>query len=309
MEKEVFSVLALDGGGSKGMYTLGVLKELELKLGGKLHEHFDLVYGTSTGSIIASLVALGYDIPAIEKLYLELIPKIMCGNSKEERSWHMKEQADKIFADQKFNAFKTLVGIVALNYDKQTPLVFKTDIQQAHGMKQSFQPGFGCAISDAVQASCAAYPIFAMKQVKTENQGLVNAVDGGFIANNPTLFSLIDSHKAAGQSEENIRILSIGTGRFVEKPLNWKTRLLRRFKMTQFIERVFTANTVSNEVLTKLLYPDLNIVRINDTFAEPEYGTNMVEVNEDKLKTMSRLGRDSYAKHENELLRLFNLTR
>jgi uncharacterized protein len=309
MDNKVFNVLALDGGGSKGVYTIGVLKELELKMGGRLCQHFDLIYGTSTGSIIASLIALGNDMPSIEKLYLDLIPKIMCGNSKEERSAHLKKQADIIFADKKFDAFKTLIGIVALNYDKQTPLVFKTNIQQAHGMKQSFLPGFGCTISDAVQASSAAYPIFEMKQVSTENQGLVNTVDGGFIANNPTLFALIDAHKAVGHSEENIRILSVGTGMFIEKPLSRFTTFLKRFKMTQFIERVFTANTVSNETLTKLLFPDLKIVRVNDTFAQPEYGTNMVEVDLGKLNKLSQLGRDSYAKHEKEIIFLFNLSK
>lgn len=305
--KKVFKVLALDGGGSKGIYTLGVLKELELKLGGKLHEHFDLIYGTSTGSIIASLISLGNDIPTIEKLYMELIPEIMCGNSKQKRSFDLKVQADKIFQNNTFEAFKNSVGIVAMNYDKQTPLVFKTNINQAHGMKQSFLPGFGCTISEAVQASCAAYPIFDIKQIHTQNQGVINAIDGGFVANNPTLFALIDSHKAVGHSEENIRILSVGTGKFVEKPLSWKFRVLKKFKMTQFIERVFAANTISNEVLTKLLYPDLKIIRISDTYAEPEYGTNMVEVDKEKLNKMNQLGRDSYAKHEREIIMLFDL--
>jgi uncharacterized protein len=308
-KKEMFTVLALDGGGSKGIYTLGVLKELELKLGGKLHEHFNLIYGTSTGSIIASLIALGNDIPTIEKLYLKLIPEIMCGNSKQKRSLSLKKQADKIFLNNTFEAFKTSVGIVALNYDKQTPLVFKTNINQAHGMKQSFLPGFGCTISEAVQASCAAYPIFDIKQLNTQNQGIINAIDGGFVGNNPTLYSLIDSHKAVGHSEENIKILSVGTGKFVEKPLSWKFRILKKFKMTQFIERVFAANTTSNEILTKLLYPDLKIVRVNDTFAEPEYGTNMVEVDAKKLNKINQLGRDSYAKHEKEIVTLFNLSK
>ena len=44
-------ILTLDGGGSKGFYTLGVLHELEAMLGSRLHERFDLIYGTSTGSI------------------------------------------------------------------------------------------------------------------------------------------------------------------------------------------------------------------------------------------------------------------
>jgi uncharacterized protein len=50
-------ILSLDGGGAKGFYTIGVLKGIEGMLDGKLHEHFDLVFGTSTGSIIASLIA------------------------------------------------------------------------------------------------------------------------------------------------------------------------------------------------------------------------------------------------------------
>lgn len=60
----IFRVLALDGGGSKGFYTLGVLYELEAMLGCRLCERFDLIYGTSTGSIIGTLLALGY--PTLE---------------------------------------------------------------------------------------------------------------------------------------------------------------------------------------------------------------------------------------------------
>jgi patatin-like phospholipase/acyl hydrolase len=41
--------------GAKGFYTLGALKEIEGLTGGKLWERFDLVFGTSTGAIIAAL--------------------------------------------------------------------------------------------------------------------------------------------------------------------------------------------------------------------------------------------------------------
>ena len=57
-------VLTLDGGGAKGFYTLGVLKEIEAMVGCPLHQKFDLVFGTSTGAIIASLIALGHVHPA-----------------------------------------------------------------------------------------------------------------------------------------------------------------------------------------------------------------------------------------------------
>ena len=49
-----FRILSLDGGGAKGFYTLGVLKEVEALVGVPLCEKFDLVYGTSTGAIIAA---------------------------------------------------------------------------------------------------------------------------------------------------------------------------------------------------------------------------------------------------------------
>jgi uncharacterized protein len=58
----VLRVLTLDGGGAKGFYTLGVLKEIEAMVGCPLHQKFDLVFGTSTGAIIASLIALGHSV-------------------------------------------------------------------------------------------------------------------------------------------------------------------------------------------------------------------------------------------------------
>jgi patatin-like phospholipase/acyl hydrolase len=67
-------VLSLDGGGAKGFYTLGVLRELEGSVG-PLHQKFSLIFGTSTGSIIASLLALGKTVEEIHALYKD--PRIM----------------------------------------------------------------------------------------------------------------------------------------------------------------------------------------------------------------------------------------
>lgn len=52
----VFRVPSLDGGGAKGFYTLSALKEIEALVGCPLCEKFDLIYGTSTGAIIATLL-------------------------------------------------------------------------------------------------------------------------------------------------------------------------------------------------------------------------------------------------------------
>lgn len=70
-------LLSLDGGGAKGFYTLGVLKEIEAMLGQRLCERFDLIFGTSTGAIIAALLALGHSVDEIHALYREHVPAVM----------------------------------------------------------------------------------------------------------------------------------------------------------------------------------------------------------------------------------------
>jgi len=305
MTKERLRVLVLDGGGSKGVYTLGVLEELEKKIG-NLSDFFDLIYGTSTGSIIASLIGLGYSVSEIKVLYLDLIPKILVGSSKTKSS-NLKKEGDKIFGDKKFDSFKTNMGIVAMNYERQTPLIFKTNIEQAYGMKSSFIPGFGCTISDAVQASCSAFPLFDIKTIQTTNKDEISVVDGGFVANNATLFAIIDSNKAFGFDETCIDLLSVGVGKYKEKPVNFKSRLFGLFKISQLVSWSFTTSTNTNEIMTKLLYPNLNMERVNDSFTDHKYKTNMLEKNPEKLKKMIQLGQRSFGEYESKIDALFKL--
>ncbi len=74
-------ILALDGGGIRGALTLGYLQKIEDILKAKssapsnfrLCQHFDLIGGTSTGSIIAAALAIGMRVSEIKELYFELI--------------------------------------------------------------------------------------------------------------------------------------------------------------------------------------------------------------------------------------------
>jgi patatin-like phospholipase/acyl hydrolase len=72
-----YRVLALDGGGAKGFYTLGVLREIEGLVGMPLHEKFDLIFGTSTGAIIAAMLALGHSVDEIHELYKKHVVSVM----------------------------------------------------------------------------------------------------------------------------------------------------------------------------------------------------------------------------------------
>ena len=98
MAENNFRILSLDGGGSKGMYSLGVLGQLETHLEkGPLCNSFDLIYGTSTGAIIAALIGLGFEIKTICELYLKLIPDVMSPEEPSVRTSKLEEYAERIF--------------------------------------------------------------------------------------------------------------------------------------------------------------------------------------------------------------------
>ena len=75
-------MLTLDGGGVRGAITVAFLERIEeilhQRLGKQvsLGDWFDLVGGTSTGSIIAGALALGYSVEDVKRFYLELAPRI-----------------------------------------------------------------------------------------------------------------------------------------------------------------------------------------------------------------------------------------
>mgnify|MGYP001366527019 CR=1 FL=1 len=108
-----FYVLSLDGGGSLGFYTLGVLEGIASLVGEPLCKKFHLIYGTSTGSIIASLIALGKNIQEISEIYERYVPKIMLKKSAYERSKALRDCAIKedVFGQRMFNSssFQTLI--------------------------------------------------------------------------------------------------------------------------------------------------------------------------------------------------------
>lgn len=163
-QSALFRVLALDGGGAKGFYTLGVLREIEGMIKCPLHERFDLVFGTSTGAIIAALIAQGHSVENIHALYQKYVPLVMQRKTAQEKSNALHDLGVKVFGNQKFDAVKTNVGIVATRWVIERPMIFKGNIEQAHGRTGTFVPGFGCTIADAVEASCSAYPFFNRKK-------------------------------------------------------------------------------------------------------------------------------------------------
>jgi predicted acylesterase/phospholipase RssA len=303
----VCRILSLDGGGAKGFYTLGILRELEGMLGGSLHERFDLIFGTSTGAIIAALLGLGKSVKEISALYEEHVPTVMKMKSAGNKSAALKALADVVFEQQKFEKMKTGVGIVTTKWEIERPMIFKTSIAQAHGRMGTFAPGFGVTISDAVQASCSAFPFFDRKIVKTDKNDLVELIDGGYCANNPTLYAIADATMALKLPPEKIRVVSLGVGVYPapKQSLFSKARWKQKLLSVQLLQKTLEINTQSMDQLRHILFKDVPTVRISDTFDRPEMATDLFEHDMAKLNRIRQRGAESFAKNETELQRLF----
>ena len=297
-----YYILSLDGGGSLGVYTLGILAEIEQMLDKPLHETFDLIYGTSTGAIIASLLALGKNVEAIQDFYFQYVSAVMGKKFAKARSKSLRHSVDKVFGNNKFDKFKTNIGIVATDIESRKPIVFKSNLTQAHGRSASFLPGFGCTIADAVVASCAARPYFKAVQLDTSNYGIRKIIDGGFIANNPSFFALTDALYALQIQPKDICILSIGTGSF---PLRhqFAIKFIEKFSPTFTTLARASSNTV--DTLFNLLFKDICVVRIDESFTDNRYRTHFLENRDDKLQKIFQLGRDSFGSNEAKLNNFF----
>lgn len=297
-------ILSLDGGGAKGFYTLGVLREIEATLDRPIHDEFDLIFGTSTGSIIAALLAIGHTVEEIHALYRTHVPSIMKAKRPSEKSSELHKAAKLIIGDLRFDAVRTGLGIVATKWQQETPMIFKSRETQAHGRRATFVPGFGCSISDAVEASCSAFPFFQKKKIITTAGDEFDLFDGGYCANNPTLYALADATQSLGFAPRDCRVLSVGCGQYPEPKRGPIARRIKSFLSVQLLQKTLEVNTASMDQLRRILYAHVPTVRISDTFERPELATDMFEHDLAKLGLLRQQGAESFARYEGEITAL-----
>lgn len=226
-------ILALSGGGIRGVITLGYLERIEQILRQRynnpslcLSDYFDLIGGTSTGAIIAAALAVGYEVSRIRQLYLEL-GKYVFGR----RYW--RRWAALYDSDPLRRALEAELGKVELGdqYKIKTGLCIITKRADTgstwplhnhpHGMY--YQHNCGMLLSDIIRASAAA-PIFFQPVFLDVGRGEVGSfVDGGVsMFNNPTMELLLLAtlkgypfHWSTGQDQ--LMIVSAGTGTWEER--------------------------------------------------------------------------------------------
>lgn len=295
-----YRILSLDGGGAKGFYTLGVLAEIEGMIGCRLSERFDLIFGTSTGSIIGSMIALGMSADEIHDLYRKFVPEVMRLKTAPQKSAKLAELASEIFKDAMFDDVKTAVGVVTTKWEIERPMIFKGSVDQAHGRKGTFKPGFGVKIGDAVKASCSAFPFFEPTTVTTAAGDEVKLVDGGYCANNPTLYAIADASRALGLAHKDLRVVSVGVGVY-PSPKQSRFSMMywaKYLQSVQLLQKTLEINTQSMDQLRAILFKDVPTVRISDTFERPEMATDLFEHDLKKLNLLRQRGRESFAKNE-----------
>lgn len=209
------NILAIDGGGIRGIYSAYILKRIQDEYQIDFADRFDLIAGTSTGSIIAAALAIGIQPVEIVSLYEQhgkdifprkwWIPNKWWGAKKlfgsSYKASTLKDVVEKKFGDKTLKQTKTNLIIPATNIGEGVVHVLKS----AYDGKFVRDPNV--KISDAVIASCSAPTFFDPHKI-----GPYVLSDGGLWANNPALVSIIDAKRRLGANIDEIRMLSIGTG-------------------------------------------------------------------------------------------------
>ena len=241
-----FKILSLDGGGVRGYLSIKILENAEKHLNNKDRKNipiglrFDLIAGTSTGAIIASLLAKGLSAKEVSEIYESSMKKVFKKRNLFTRyfqSTYSSEELEKIVLNEftESNVKLTLDNLerdlLITSFDLNTfqPKVFKS--------KYSVKNNIDYYVSDVIMASTAAPSFFpAYCKIETEKNGIF--IDGGVIANNPSLIALIDSQHfnriskegtLAPESLKSISLLSIGTGKYIQ-PLDLRA-LKNGFKL------------------------------------------------------------------------------
>jgi hypothetical protein len=236
-------MLALDGGGVRGAITVAFLERIEEILHHRLGkpvnlgDWFDLVGGTSTGSIIAGALALGYGMEDVKRFYLELAPRIfkrpfwrIMGLQAKFDAQALREEIKSIVKEETLDSEKLITGlcIVTKRMDTGSPWILSNNPRApyweggpAHSVTgiRSFAGNKDYKLANLVRASTAAPFYFDPEWIEIaegEPPGLF--VDGGVTPhNNPALIiflmTILKPFNINWETgADKLTVVSIGTG-------------------------------------------------------------------------------------------------
>jgi len=223
-------LLALDGGGIRGVLTLGILKAIEQIVGQPLCQYFDYIAGTSTGAIIAASLARGMSVADVEKFYRDAGPDMFEKSrfvkrlNSLYRNGPLEQKLKDVFGektDLKPGALKTLLLVVTRNVTTDSPWPISSNPEAKYNALAREDCNLCIPLWKIVRASTAA-PIYFPPEVvelvpDNENKTFV-FVDGGMTPyNNPAFLLFRFATDPAYQlqwptGERKMLLMSVGTG-------------------------------------------------------------------------------------------------
>jgi len=227
-------ILALDGGGIRGMMTVEVLKEIEDLLrettGGDekfvLADFFDYISGTSTGAIIAAALSLGWSVDKIRNFYIKSGEQMFDKASLLKRFKYQYEDKElKKMLKKEFGPdttlggeeLKTLLMMVMRNSSTDSPWPVSNNPGAKYNSRERDVCNLDIPLWQLVRASTAAPVYFPPEKVSIGEHNFV-FVDGGITTyNNPSfqtfLMATLGPYKLGWESGEGkLLIVSVGTG-------------------------------------------------------------------------------------------------
>jgi hypothetical protein len=247
-------ILALDGGGVRGILATGILSEIERRLkrrSGKpnfrLSDYFDLIGGTSTGSIIAAALAMGRSVEEVTQLYRELAPSVFAADGANAGIRKPRFDADRLEAalarelgDHELGsgALRTGFAVFAKRVDTGSAWTLTNNPRSAfwEGPPGGF-PNKRFQIRKLVLASAAAPTFFEERCIRLIPEGEPAPpgadVQGEFVdgavagLNDPSLQLLKVATLAPygfnwGAGDDRLMMISVGTG-YWRPALNFDT--------------------------------------------------------------------------------------
>jgi hypothetical protein len=207
-------ILSLDGGGVRGVVTLELMRQLEKDSGIHFHNDFDVFAGTSTGSVIAVLLACGVSVDHILNDYQKMSSDVFSdGNSI--HLFHPKYGRDKLKKSLKkiLSSHGIDENIFVRDLPKKVVITTVTlDDEAEKRWRMEFIENFSgdkgnIKVVDAILESTAAPTYFPSEH---------GHVDGGMGMKDPSLAALMFAYSPDKDNLKDISLLSLGTG-FTQK--------------------------------------------------------------------------------------------
>lgn len=209
-------ILALDGGGMRGILSIQLLKTLESIAGVPAWAVFDMVAGTSTGGIIAALLATGHDAAACERTYDELVKLVFKKRPLGDRFLNPPRFSKSAFRDMARRIFANQTLADACRHTGTDLLITSKDMAAG---EETF---FSCFLHEDGNIHGTYAPVLLRAAVEATMSAptyftpLERFVDGGTTTyNNPSSAAIIEALNYSGNDgydHGKVTVISLGTG-------------------------------------------------------------------------------------------------